>query len=746
MEEEARLENKQKEKKRKREKKKKGKRGMNMGKTLLDDLASERKNEPSRRFEEISLSEKKITFLDDSSSHAVIYCDSEFVQLIELDTTVIKISTIRKAYLKRLYEEGKITIIGIERIMTDGGSLPEKIQMDHEKAIKIADEMVRNFSGHFEDLKLNEGKAFIGQQIEKYDVSRTRIWKIYRRFLQSGLDPNALYDGRIRPQKGKPYSYTKKPGRKPESSRFGKILNDDDLKNMDDFIKKYKSRVFSSIPVCYRDMIAERYVRYAGDSRESAVPVVLGENQIPSLNQFRYRLDKKLTAKEKAEIRAKRKDISPGNNTLNNSDSLYDVFGPTSVVEVDEQELDLSSVSSADPSLCIGRFIIHIMIDVQTRLILAFSVSLDNNSIAGAASCFMNLMDDKVELCRKYGIEITEDMWPSGCRIQSARFDCGSEYMSKEMERICNENNITLVRTPPRTGSRKGNVEQQFHIFDQMWKDILDGYGTIQKLHDSRHHEEAVLDYNAVMKICLNCIITHNLSEIENFRRSRDMIEKRIKTSPVSLWNYFNGIYHTARPIGNKDAFMFSLMKPVKCRIDRNGIRWEGLWYESIDPQIDDIRWSGHSEMMDVRIDTRNVSVLYYMKDGQLQKMTLSPRKTFNMDFDGMPLELYMKYRSVQKQLEKQARDQKIEVESVNRLLNRRIFSESKRETYANIENMHVNRIAEKNLIKSENSMETRLESGRSQEKSGRTAEKSMWPSWDEISDRMSDDEKNLID
>ena len=76
--------------------------------------------------------------------------------------------------------------------------------------------------------------------------------------------------------------------------------------------------------------------------------------------------------------------------------------------------MDLSAVSYYDPSLGIGRFILHIIVDVQTKLVMAMAVSLDNNSVIGATHCLMNLADDHVKFCKKFGIEIEPGMWPSG--------------------------------------------------------------------------------------------------------------------------------------------------------------------------------------------------------------------------------------------------------------------------------------------------------------------------------------------
>lgn len=147
-------------------------------------------------------------------------------------------------------------------------------------------------------------------------------------------------------------------------------------------------------------------------------------------------------------------------------------------------------------------------------------------------------------------------------------------------------------------------------------------------------------------------------------------------------------------------------------------------------------------------MDRRDVSHLYYIKDNKLRLMTLNPKKTYNMDFKDMPYKIYMKYRKIQKELEAHAREQNIAVDVANRILVKSVLTENKRDTYANIQNMSENRIAEKNLIKSENIIHKALNSEmKTKEKAmiERNQKDRSWPSWDEISDHMSDEEKDFI-
>ena len=687
-----------------------------------------------------------ISFSNADVSYRIISLIGDEVQLVQMQIHSINIKAVSKEYIGDLLDRSEIEILPhMDRIVNED-KINSRIREAHDTDIKIAIEMQKYFNNDFTMLKTQTGTNFAQSQIERYGIGKTKIWRIYRRFLQSGFDSNALYDKRILSHDLSNRVYHNKVGRKPKYSTFGKNLTENDFKNMDSYIKKYKSNIFSSVSSCYKDMLGKYYTEYIREEDGSTMPVLLSASEIPSLNQFRYRLNKILTAEDKSSIRAKRKDISEGNNSLNDSDFLFDIHGPTTVVEMDEQEMDLSAVSYFDPSIAIGRFILHVIVDVQSKLVMAISVSLDNNSVVGATHCLMNLVEDHVDFCRKYGVEIKPEAWPSGNRVNAMRVDRGSEYMSNEFARICRENSINLIPTPARTASRKGTVEKQFSLFGTIWKGILAEYGLISKLHDSNHHEKAALDYYGVMKICITNVLAYNMSEIENFKRSKDMLNQKLLCSPINLWNYYNSIYHTVHPIGNKNAFLYSLMTPTTCYISKNGVRWEGLWYQYRDTDIDDLRWKGNHHKMEVRMDRRDVSHLYYVKDNKLKVMTLNTKKTYNMDFKDMPYEIYMKYRKIQKELEAHAREQNIAIDVANRALVKSVLAENKRDTYANIQNMNENRIAEKNFIKAENTMHKTIINEKDKKPlPGKEQENNNWPSWDEISDHMSDDEKDFI-
>lgn len=91
-------------------------------------------------------------------------------------------------------------------------------------------------------------------------------------------------------------------------------------------------------------------------------------------------------------------------------------------------------------------------------------------------------------------------MWQSNIIPRRLRVDRGSEFKSKEFNRICNELGIEKQIVPGASGSLKGIVEQSFHQMHSKQNPHLENYGLIEKRYDSNHHKEATLNIKQYTK------------------------------------------------------------------------------------------------------------------------------------------------------------------------------------------------------------------------------------------------------
>lgn len=113
----------------------------------------------------------------------------------------------------------------------------------------------------------------------------------------------------------------------------------------------------------------------------------LPETQRPTYWQYYTYLKKNVSKEENDAIKTSVREVR-NNKRILEGDSLSNVYGPGDMVEIDAVEVDLSIVSELDRSKVVGRPIMYVMVDIFTRMILAISVSFDNNSMIALTNLF----------------------------------------------------------------------------------------------------------------------------------------------------------------------------------------------------------------------------------------------------------------------------------------------------------------------------------------------------------------------
>ncbi|TBR56934.1 hypothetical protein B4U84_26175 [Westiellopsis prolifica IICB1] len=81
---------------------------------------------------------------------------------------------------------------------------------------------------------------------------------------------------------------------------------------------------------------------------------------------------------------------------------------PGSLYQIDATIGDIYLVSSLDRNRLIGRPVVYLVVDVFSRLIVGFSVSLEGPSWLGAMLALENATTNKVKFCQKYGIKLQD--------------------------------------------------------------------------------------------------------------------------------------------------------------------------------------------------------------------------------------------------------------------------------------------------------------------------------------------------
>lgn len=646
--------------------------------------------------------------------HRIIAILDNSTILCEMNTTKFVLSQIESIILIDLISSNNLEIEDEKPFIYDINKLSQNSRERFELKRSIMNEVVSVYSPTFEGLTGKKSKPDLKRILNKYNFSTATFWRMCVSYFQSGMKDYSLIDTKnFGINKGKTYKYSSKPGAKSKYFvNSGIALNEEILSYFKEALNDYKSGRQKSIRSSYDRMNILHFTRIELINGVSTL-VLIPQTERPTIGQFYYYVEKNLSQQEKDLI--KTSAIEQRNNKrLITSDSLDGVYGPGDMVEIDACEADVSLVSMYDQNQTIGRPIVYFMIDVYTRLIIAMSVSFDNNSILGITNLFLNLADNKKGYCEKYGMEFDNaDIWPSNIIPRRIRVDRGSEFKSREFGRICNELGIEKQILPGASGSLKGLVEQAFHQMHSRQNVHLENRGLIEKRYDSEHHKEATLNIEQYTKMVINFVLTHNQQYNENYHLTKTMLEQGIKPIPVLLWKYGVQKYGQPRPIPVIEQYLFNLMIPVKAKLSRRGICYKDLWYLANDDPIlsKEMFNTGTKKIpFEVRMDMRDVSAVYYLRAGKLIKAPLNENLAGNADYMGLTMKQYEDYYNARKKMNAEGKIHNEELFAFNYAVNTTIIRDSKKETYSNQKKIRSAREFEKQAVSSEGKMSTRLE------------------------------------
>ena len=635
----------------------------------------------------------------EQTQYRVIGYRAGLFSLCEMNTKKLTIFLLPSKDLVKWATEGAARV---EKSNSSNILLPDLKDENYLKKQALMQFIMQEYGPLYEKLYGKTTKTNLKKTMEDLGIQRDAAWRAIRRFLQSGLDMAAIVDGRsLRSGKRNPYKYSKKTGH-PTMNALGKgvPLTDEIRTYFDEAIKDFLIGRAKTKKDAYMTMIEKHFINE--EETPTGIRVsVLPDNLRPTLKQFlnytRVRVPQEEIDKAKTSAREQR-----NNKRLLLSDNLQGVMGPGDLWEVDECEIDLSLVSVENPSVTVGRPIVYVMIDVYTRMIVAYSVAFDNNSVLGITNCFLNLLDDKQELCNRFGIQIGANEWPSKILPLRLRSDYGAEYISHAMDTICCKLGVAKELVSPATGSLKGQVEQLFHQIHAAQNSLLEGKGLIEKRYDSNHHQEATLNIQEFEAVLLTYIVGHNRKYMEKYPLTKDMRQQNVEPCPIDLWKYGVSLNGSPRPITNEVMFRHSLLLPVKASVGRAGITFKGLFYINLQDEalLRDMYLAsthGKKKLESACIDPRNIGHLYYIREGKLMTASLNYKKTGMKEYEGMTLSEYNALHNKKKDDGAIGRETNLQMDIAIRNWQAKIVSEAqKRHLSPSTENLRANRAAEK--------------------------------------------------
>ena len=475
--------------------------------------------------------------------------------------------------LKKLIDDGHL-----KRIKDPYEELLFDTPIEGSKAYERREKSMALISTIVEDSKCLDAKVRsqrISKVIEREHTHKTVLYRLLRRYWERGQIANAFVpDYKYSGGKGKKRvnAASKALGR-PRLHAPGKtaIINEEVeslfRRIIDDYLLKSKQ-----IPVTKAySKFQDRYLQYFPDTPEQ---------ELPTKRQFEYFYKREYDGIVRLQAQTPsadyQKDVRPILGT-----ATENALGPGSRYEIDATIADIYLVADHDRKKIIGRPTIYMVIDVFSRLVAGFYVGMDPPSYVTAMQAVVSAFTDKRQFCKKMGVEITSEEWPSVGLPDCLLADRG-ELMSHQADALTRIFRINLEAAPPYRGDAKGIVERYFRTIQAEFKPYAPGVvqGFRIKKHGERDYRlDATLSLRDFREIILNVVLFHNQSKVlRSYDRSEDMPEN-LPSIPIQLWRW--GVQNRVGRLRkvNEQSLRINLLPRKKVSISEHGVRIFGMYY-----------------------------------------------------------------------------------------------------------------------------------------------------------------------
>lgn len=501
-------------------------------------------------------------------------------------------------------------------VVIDEKSLTEKYKQIRDSSWEIVNYL---WSSQAKEILFKETRMKCVKEVaEKFDTYEKKVIRIMSRFWQRGMNKNALLPdytnsaakGREKGENGVKRGRPRKPsyfGEVPEGINITEDIKSHIRMSIDLFYRKGQKK---SIVEAYVSML-ERFFsdKYFKGGKEEII--IWNKDRIPTFDQFYYWFRKEKNFKKDYESRNSEREFQLKYRELIGN-STMETFGPGSRYQIDATPADVYLLSSINQDKVIGRPVVYAVIDVYSRLVTGIYVGLEGPSWIGAMMALDNVVADKVEFCKSYGVEITEDDWPQSYLPETIIADRG-EFEGYNVENLINNLNVKIENTPPYRGDLKGIVERFFRTTNEKIKHTTPG--AIQKEYrvrgDTDYRLRATLNLKEFTAIIIYQVIRHNKKILDKYPRERGLLADEIPAIPIDIWKW--GLKN--RPCGftkrERDIVRLNILPKAKASISREGIRYKKMFY-SCEKAMEE-QWFINLGMRSVEFvyDPRNMNNIY---------------------------------------------------------------------------------------------------------------------------------------
>lgn len=371
-------------------------------------------------------------------------------------------------------------------------------------------------------------------------------------------------------------------GRPPSIQKYSIYqVGDQDRKWMKSIIEKHylKDKIFT-VQHAYQCLLEEHYSYYDGDGRRC----IKSQGECPSITQFRCFLNKAVSKED--QIRARHGNAEFDLNHRSRTGSLRaSSYTVGQFFEIDATIVDQLLVHEEDRSKIIGKPTLYTIRDRKSNLVVGIYIGLENPSWMAAMQAIKFISEDKVAICRKYGVKYDPEDWPAHrCFPNEFIGDRGSEVMSDTSNQIAENLEISIRNLPANRADWKPHVECGFKQIQRSLANIAPGYTPPEdfgKRQVRNRTKDAALTLKEFTRLILSKVIEQNKSPLTNNPMDAKHILNGTQPTPINIWN--TEIRERAGLLTHytENQVFFALLPQAEASISREGIIFDGRYYNA---------------------------------------------------------------------------------------------------------------------------------------------------------------------
>ncbi|MEO8129821.1 MAG: Mu transposase C-terminal domain-containing protein [Bryobacteraceae bacterium] len=314
---------------------------------------------------------------------------------------------------------------------------------------------------------------------------------------------------------------------------------------------------------------------------------------------------------------------------------------PLAIVQIDHTKLDLIVVGEVDRKP-LARPWLTVAIDVFSRMVAGFYLSLEAPGAASAGMCAASAILPKNTLLAKWGIATP---WPVWGRMAAIHCDNGKDFRGAMLRQACQQYGIELLFRPVRQPHYGGHIERLMGTFA---REIHTLPGTTfsnpgeRKGYDSEKH--AALTTGELERWIARYIV-----EIYHQKPHSGLGGR----TPIKV--YEEGIARMGLPelCANEEQLRLDFMPLEQRSVTVNGIVVDNVSYfhDVLRPWINTKEKNGRQRRFAVRLDPRDISTVHFF-DPELKQYFAIPYR----DTSHPPISVW-ELREIRRRLKQEGRD-----------------------------------------------------------------------------------------